>query len=193
MLQMINHGIVTGALFILVGIIYERTHSRELEDNKALGMLMPAYVTYLVVFSLASFGFPGTNSFVGEFLVLVAAFDQSYVVGGFAILGAILAAAYMLRLVQKMVWADSDGHAHHPSDGAEGHGHTPWDLNMRESLTLAFLLIFVFWIGLHPKPLMNVMDTSITHLVAQVEEGRHQLKETPHAAPHHEVAAAEGH
>jgi len=193
MLQMINHGIVTGALFILVGIIYERTHSREIEDNKALGMLMPAYVTYLVIFSLASFGFPGTNSFVGEFLVLAAVFAKSNTAGVIAILGAILAAAYMLRLVQKMVWADSDGHAHHDDDHEGDHGHKLWDLNMRESLTLGFLLIFVFWIGLNPKPLMNVIDTSITHLLEQVEEGKHQLDDTHHAEPQHALATAEGH
>ncbi len=75
-LQMVNHGITTGALFICIGIIYERTHSRELADNKALGMLMPAYVTFLGIFSLASFGFPGTNGFVSEFMVLAAAFSK---------------------------------------------------------------------------------------------------------------------
>ncbi|SCY49942.1 complex I subunit 4 family protein [Desulfoluna spongiiphila] len=176
MLQMINHGIVTGALFILVGIIYERTHSREIEDNKALGMLMPAYVTYLVLFSLASFGFPGTNSFVGEFLVLVSAFAASNTVGIIAILGAILAAAYMLRLVQKMVWADSDGHAH----GGDDPGHALWDLNLREFVTLGFLLIFVFWIGLNPKPLIRVMEPTLAHLLEQVDEGR----ELPHGTLH---------
>ena len=176
MLQMINHGIVTGALFILVGIIYERTHSREIEENKALGMLMPAYVSYLVVFSLASFGFPGTNSFVGEFLVLVSAFKVSTTVGLIAILGAILAAAYMLRLVQAMVWADSDGHAH----ADDGKGHTLWDLNLREIVTLGFLLVFVFWIGLNPKPLIRVMEPSLAHLLQQVEEAR----ELPHGTLH---------
>ncbi|MCG8470982.1 MAG: NADH-quinone oxidoreductase subunit M, partial [Desulfobacterales bacterium] len=188
MLQMLNHGIVTGALFILVGIIYERTHSREMEENKALGMLMPAYVTYLVIFSLASFGFPGTNSFVGEFLVLAAAFTKSNVAGIFAILGAILAAAYMLRLVQKMVWADSDGHHHTGGQNSQGDGdghHALWDLNKRESLTLAFLLIFVFWIGLNPKPILNVMDTSVSHLLGQVEKGHEQLNHDGHGAVAH--------
>ncbi|MBU1169842.1 MAG: NADH-quinone oxidoreductase subunit M [Proteobacteria bacterium] len=175
MMQMINHGVTTGALFILVGIIYERTHSREIADNSALGMLMPAYVTFLVLFSLASFGFPGTNGFVGEFLVLLAVFKTHKVAGAFSIVGAILAAAYMLRLVQKMVWSDSDGHAHH--DHGDGHGdshgghHALYDLNMREAGTLIFLLCFVFWIGLNPKPLLDVMDVSVTHLLQQVSDG----------------------
>jgi NADH-quinone oxidoreductase subunit M len=166
-MQMINHGVTTGALFILIGIIYERTHSREIVDNSSLGMLMPMYVTFLVIFSLASFGFPGTNSFVSEFLVLLAAFTKYKLVGAFCILGAILAAAYMLRLVQKMVWDDSDGHAHHD----EGGSHALNDLNSREIGTLCFLIFFVFWIGLCPEPLLKIMDSSVTNLLDQIQAG----------------------
>ena len=175
-LQMVNHGITTGALFILVGIIYERTHSREISDNSALGIMMPIYVTFLVIFSLSSLAFPGTNSFVGEFLVLLASFSKYKIVGGLAVIGAILAAAYMLRLVQKMVWADSDGHMHH---GDKSH---LFDLNFRESATLAFLTVFVFWIGLNPEPLLKVMDTSTTHLLQQLESGRHVIPAGEHHA-----------
>lgn len=166
MLQMINHGVTTGALFIMIGLIYERTHSREIADNNKLGMMMPIYVTFLGIFSLSSLAFPGTNSFVGEFLVLFGAFDKYPLVGAIAIPGAILAAAYMLRLLQKMVWDDSDGHAHH---GAESH-HIA-DCNAREIVQLGFLTIFVFWIGLHPTPLLDVMDTSVAHLIHQVDAG----------------------
>ena len=166
-LQMVNHGITTGALFILVGIIYERTHSREISDNSALGMVMPIYVTFLVIFSLSSLAFPGTNSFVGEFLVLLASFKKYKVVGGLAVIGAILAAAYMLRLVQKMVWADSDGHAH----GDHDNNHALADLNLRECCTLLVLTAFVFWIGLHPAPLLNIMDASVAHLLHQIGTG----------------------
>ncbi|MCP4672708.1 MAG: NADH-quinone oxidoreductase subunit M, partial [Desulfobacula sp.] len=167
-IQMLNHGVTTGALFILIGIIYERTHSRELSVNSALGMKMPIFVTFLVIFSLASFGFPGTNGFVGEFLVLLGTFQQYKVAGVFAIIGAILAAAYMLRLVQKMVWDDSDGHAHPDEDGT----HKLTDMNLREIVTLSFLLFFVFWIGLNPKPVLNVMDTSVAHLVEHIEKAK---------------------
>jgi len=186
MLQMINHGITTGALFICVGLIYERTHSRQISDNSALGMEMPIYVTFLVIFGLSSFGFPGTNSFVSEFMVLIATFDKYPVVGGLSILGAIMAAAYMLNLLQKMVWANSDGHAHHghgdehgghgdahaaDAHGHGGHGRHLWDCNLREIGTLSFLLFFVFWVGFNPKPLLNMMDTSVNHLIQQVETG----------------------
>jgi NADH-quinone oxidoreductase subunit M len=172
MLQMINHGITTGALFICVGIIYERTHSREIKDNSALGMQMPIYVTFLAIFSLSSFGFPGTNSFVSEFMVLIAAFAKYPLVGAASIIGAIMAAAYMLRLLQKMIWSDSDGHAHHADHGdAHGAAHHLFDLNLREIGTLGFLMFFVFWVGFNPKPLLSMMDSSVDHLLQQVETG----------------------
>ncbi|MCA1797090.1 MAG: NuoM family protein [Desulfuromonadaceae bacterium] len=179
MLQMINHGITTGALFIMIGLIYERTHSRELADNNKLGMMMPIYVTFLGIFSLSSLAFPGTNSFVSEFLVLFGAFDKYPLVGALAIPGAILAAAYMLRLLQKMVWDDSDGHVHHGDKS-----HHIADCNAREIVQLAFLTIFVFWIGLHPTPLLDVMDTSVAHLIHQVDAGS-ILPDAAHQGEHH--------
>ncbi|MBN2233311.1 MAG: NADH-quinone oxidoreductase subunit M [Deltaproteobacteria bacterium] len=189
MLQMINHGITTGALFICIGIIYERTHSREIADNSKLGMMMPIYVTFLGIFSLSSFAFPGTNSFVGELLVLLGAFSKYKLVGFLAIPGAVLAAAYMLRLLQKMVWSDSDGHGHH-HDGGHGHGddagghhHDLKDLNLREFVTLAFLTVFVFWIGLHPAPVLRIMDTSVGHLVEQLHHGMQHVPAEHHG--HH--------
>ena len=169
LLQMINHGITTGALFICVGIIYERTRSREIEHNAALGMSMPRYVTFLGIFCLASFGFPGTNGFVSEFLVLVAAFAKYPLVGGAAILGAILAAAFMLRLLQKMIWDRSDGHA--PSQQDREPGRVLRDLDLREMVTLGCLAACVFWLGFYPRPLLTIMDHSVTHLLEQVEEG----------------------
>jgi NADH-quinone oxidoreductase subunit M len=158
-LQMINHGVTTGALFLCVGMIYERTHSRELADATGIGKLMPWYVTFLAFFSLSSLAFPGTNSFVGEFLILVGGFTKNKIVAGCAIPGAVLAAAYMLRMLQKVVW----GGANNPAP----HGQL-LDLNLREIATLAPLLLFVFWIGLSPAPFMEVMHVSVAHLVDQV-------------------------
>ncbi|MBU0674067.1 MAG: NADH-quinone oxidoreductase subunit M [Proteobacteria bacterium] len=158
-LQMINHGITTGALFFCVGMIYERTHSRELADAAGLGRFMPWYVTFLAFFSLSSLAFPGTNSFVGEFLILVGGFTRSKVIAACAIPGAVLAAAYMLRMLQKVVW----GGVHNPDQSGL------LDLNLREIVTLAPLLVFVFWIGLSPEPFMNVMHSSVAHLLEQVQ------------------------
>ncbi len=189
-LQMVNHGITTGALFICVGILYERTHSRMIADNSAIGSFMPVYVTFLGLFSLSSLAFPGTNSFVGELLVLIGAFAENKVLAAFAIPGALLAATYMLRLLQKIIWDRVSGHHGHEEEhappahgkkgkghgkahGAEpeahghGHGRHLWDLDLREAGILAFLSVFVFWIGLHPKPFLRVMDASIGHVVGQ--------------------------
>ena len=157
-LQMINHGVTTGALFLCVGMIYERTHSRELAMAKGVGRYMPVYVTFLAFFSLSSLAFPGTNSFVGEFLILVGGFAKNKMVAACAIPGAVLAAAYMLRMLQKVVWGGTDN----PDQSYLT------DLNLREIVTLAPLLAFVFWIGLAPKPFMDVMHVSVANLLTQV-------------------------
>ena len=179
-LQMVNHGITTGALFICVGIIYERTHSRLIRDNSAIGAFMPVYVAFLGLFSLSSLAFPGTNSFVGELLVLIGAFTQNKVLAAFAIPGALLAATYMLRLLQKIIWDRVSGHHGHGGGHGEGHGHDDearrrhlFDLDLREGAMLAFLSVFVFWIGLNPRPFLRVMDHSIRNVITQarVTEG----------------------
>jgi NADH-quinone oxidoreductase subunit M len=154
---MINHGVTTGALFLCVGMIYERTHSRELSAATGVGKYMPIFVTFLAFFSLSSFGFPGTNSFVGEFLVLAGTFEFDLTLGLAAIPGAVIAAAYMLRMLQKVIWGGVDN----PDQS--------WitDLNTREIITLAPFLLFVLWIGLSPGPFMEMMDFSVTDLLDQ--------------------------
>jgi NADH-quinone oxidoreductase subunit M len=158
LLQMINHGVTTGALFIMVGMIYERTHSRELSMAAGVGKFMPIYVVFLGFFSLSSLAFPGTNSFVAEFLILAGAFSKTKIIAACAIPGAVLAAAYMLRMLQKIVW----GGTNNPDQSYL------LDLNVREIITLAPLLLFVFWIGLNPGPFLDVMHASVNHLIEQV-------------------------
>jgi NADH-quinone oxidoreductase subunit M len=157
-MQMINHGVTTGALFLCVGMIYERTHSRELDVAAGVGKYMPWYVTYLAFFALSSFAFPGTNSFIGEFLVLAGTFKENVWLALAAIPGAVLAAAYMLRLLQRVVW----GRATNPDQS-----HLK-DLNLREIVTLAPFLLFVFWIGLGPQPFIDMMHTSVVSLLDQL-------------------------
>jgi NADH-quinone oxidoreductase subunit M len=156
-LQMINHGITTGALFLCVGMIYERTHSRELRSATGIGQYMPVFVTLIGFFSLSSFAFPGTNSFVGEFMILAGTFRHSVPLALAAIPGAILAAAYMLRMLQKIIWGGTDN----PDQS--------WltDLNSREIITLSPFLFFVFWIGLGPQPFIAMMHTSVANLLTQ--------------------------
>lgn len=139
LLQMLNHGVTTGALFLCVGIIYERTHSREIYDNAGLGKIMPVYVGFFGLFAMSSFAFPGTNNFVGELYVLIGTFINHKVAGFFSVAGAIIAAAYMLRLLKQIVW------------GREDKRVIP-DMNIREVVYLAPLVVFVIWMGLFPVP-----------------------------------------
>ena len=159
LLQMINHGITTGALFLCVGMIYDRTHSRLISVNSGVGQQMPMYVTLLAVFSFASFGIPGTNGFIGELLILVGAFEFHASVAAIGILGILLSAAYMLWMLQRIVWGE------HTREQT-----TPLvDINLRELATVVPLAILVFWIGFYPKPFLGVMETSVEHLVAEVQ------------------------
>ncbi len=160
MLQMLNHGITTGALFLMVGIIYERTHSRQIFDNAGLGKFLPAYVGFFGLFAVSSFAFPGTNSFVGELYVLISTFAKSRTAGFFAAVGAVVAAAYMLRLLKQIVWGRED-----KRDLA--------DLNVREFVYLTPLAVFVLWVGLFPSPFIRVMENTLVHLFMQLSKLSH--------------------
>jgi NADH-quinone oxidoreductase subunit M len=159
MLVMINHGITTGALFIVVGIIYERLHTRDLGQAAGIGRFMPVFAMFAGVFALSSLAFPGTNSFIGEFLVMSGGFAVSKTMMVCAVPGVVLAAAYMLRMLQKVAYG-----------GTRNPDHAGLlDLGLREIVTLAPLLVFVFWIGLHPEPFMRVMHASVEHLLQQTQ------------------------
>jgi NADH-quinone oxidoreductase subunit M len=155
---MINHGVTTGALFLCVGMVYDRTHSRMISDYGGLAKTMPIYAALLVIFSLSSLGLPGTNSFVGEFLVLLGAFISKPVFAVIASLGIILAAVYMLWMVQRVAFGEAN-----PKNA----GYS--DLNARELATAVPLLAAVFWIGLYPAPLLDVLHVSVNHLLAQTQ------------------------
>jgi NADH-quinone oxidoreductase subunit M len=160
-MQMVNHGITTGGLFLCVGVIYERTHSRQIADNVGLTKPMPQFATLLVIFSLSSLGLPGTNSFVGEFLVLAGTFLWSKIAAALASLGIILAAAYMLWMVQRVAF------------GIPSPQQLPklTDLNRRELATLVPLVILVFLIGLFPNPILTRMHATVSHIVARTTQG----------------------
>jgi len=156
-LVMINHGVTTGALFICVGIIYERLHTRELAKAAGIGKTMPILATFLGVFCLSSLGFPGTNSFIGEFLVLAGGFKVSTILILCVVPGVVAAAAYNLRMLQRLVYGGTDN---------PDHTGVP-DLNFREIATLTPLLVFVFWIGLNPQPFVQVMHATVINLLHQ--------------------------
>jgi NADH-quinone oxidoreductase subunit M len=141
----------------MIGIIYERTHSRLFIDNAGISQLAPRYVMFLGFFSFSSFAFPGTNSFVGEFLVLLGAFTRNKWVGALAAPGALLAAAYMLRLLLKIMWG-----------GKPEKPEIFFDLRLREISFLVPLLVLVFWIGLWPGVFLRFMDNSIQYLLTDI-------------------------
>jgi len=155
LLQMLNHGVTTGALFLCVGVVYERTHSREIYDNAGLLKIMPAYVGFFGLFSISSFAFPGTNNFVGEIYVLIGVFSRNKPAGFFSIVGALLAAAYMLRLLKQIVWGREDKRA------------IP-DMNAREVIYLLPLALFVVWMGLFPRPFVQVIEKTLMNLHSQM-------------------------
>jgi NADH-quinone oxidoreductase subunit M len=165
-LVMINHGVTTGALFIIVGIIYERLHTRDLAATAGMGKVMPIFALFAGVFALSSLAFPGTNSFIGEVLVMsggfkLAAQNSAFIITMLCVVpGVVLAAAYMLRMLQKVAYG-----------GTKNPDHSALrDLGLREILTLAPLLVLVFWIGLHPEPFTRVLDASVKHLLEQAHQ-----------------------
>ncbi|MCP9471675.1 MAG: NADH-quinone oxidoreductase subunit M [Nitrospira sp.] len=156
-MQMVNHGITTGGLFLCVGIIYDRTHSRLIADNVGLARPMPRYAACLVIFALSSLGLPGTNSFVGEFLVLAGTFLTNKLAATLASLGIILAAAYLLWMVQRVAFGV-------PSPVFLPKLH---DVNAREAAALIPLVVLVFWIGVFPNPLVSRLHPSVNHVLAR--------------------------
>ena len=150
--QMMNHGLNTGALFILVGIIYERRHSRMMEDFGGLAKVMPIFATFLMIVTLASVAVPGTNGFVGEFMILVGVFKTYPLFGVFAVSGMIFGATYMLWMYQRVMFGPVD---------KEENKNIP-DLNFREIGILVPIAVLIFVMGIFPGYFMRKMDASVS-------------------------------
>jgi len=165
-LQMLNHGITTGALFLCVGVIYERTHTRMIEDFGGLTKRLPVYAAFFMIFTLSSLGLPGMNGFVGEFLILLGAFTSQRIYAVIGTTGIILGAAYMLWMFQRVMFME-----------LKPKNEKLLDLDWREVLTLAPLAVLVFWIGVFPNPVLNIMHATVSHLLEQVG-GHMQLAST---------------
>jgi len=168
-LQMINHGISTGALFLLVGIIYERRHNRMISEYGGLAKVMPLYATFFMIIALSSLGLPTLNGFIGEFTILIGAFHHSWVWAMFAATGIVLGAAYLLWMYQRVFFGEITND--------KNKGLT--DLNLREQWTLIPLIVMAFWIGLYPKPFFRLMQPTVDRVLERVAV----------AMPEHETAA----
>ncbi len=164
LLQMINHGISTGALFLIVGFIYERRHTRLIVDFGGLSKVMPVFATIFLIVTFSSIGLPGTNGFVGEFLILVGAFESGLrVFTVFATTGVILAAVYMLWMFQRVMM----GKVTNPKN------ENLKDLSAREVVIMMPLLIFIFWIGVYPNTFLDKMNPALENMIKQVKGKQH--------------------
>jgi len=151
MMTMLNHGVSTGALFLLVGVIYERRHTRAIADFGGLWKVIPVFSVIFLIVTLSSIGLPGTNGFVGEFLVLLGAFKTKFAWAAVAATGVILSACYMLWMFQRVVFG--------PVTHEENRGLV--DLSLRERLVFAPLLLLIFWMGVAPQPFLDRMQPSL--------------------------------
>ena len=157
-LQQINHGISTGALFLIVGILYERRHTREISEYGGISNVMPVYATITLIMFLSSMGLPLLNGFVGEYNIMLGTFMVSWRWAAWAVPGVVLAAAYLLWLYQRVFF----GTVTNPKN------EKLHDLTPRELATFVPLLIMALWIGLYPKPFLQILDQPVNHTIAIV-------------------------
>ena len=158
-LQMVNHGITTGALFLVVGMLYDRTHDRTINNYGGLHQVMPRFAVILSLFTVASFGLPGTGNFIGEFLVLAGTVSHSYLMVLLVLVGIVLGAAYMLGMIQRLVLGP-----------VSPQSATLHDLNRREIACVIPLALAVFVIGLYPTVMLDLMHASVTTLVQDLAQ-----------------------
>jgi NADH-quinone oxidoreductase subunit M len=163
-LQQINHGISTGALFLIVGVLYERRHTRLISEFGGLATPMPNFAAVYLIVSLSSLGMPILNGFIGEFTILQGAFQVSKAWAAWGTLGVILGAAYLLWLYQRVMF----GSVTNPANE-----HLP-DLNLREMVCLVPLVVLAFWIGIYPKPFFSIIEKPVQRIVEQVNPGFYQ-------------------
>jgi NADH-quinone oxidoreductase subunit M len=161
-LQMINHGLSTGALFLLVGMIYERRHTRLIEEFGGLARAIPVFAAFFMIVTLSSIGLPGLNGFVGEFLILVGTFRVNVLYAVLGTAGIILAAVYMLWMFQRVMFGAVTKEANRDL----------LDLTPREIACLVPVILAIIWIGIYPQPLLRTTEASVKQLMAQVQAGK---------------------
>ncbi len=158
-LQMVNHGLSTGALFLLVGMLYERRHTRLISDFGGIAKVMPIFAAFFLIVMFSSVGLPGLNGFVGEFLILAGAFQANVWYAAFAATGVVLSAVYLLWMYQRAMNGPVTN---------EANAHLP-DLSTREISLLVLLVIFIVWIGVYPRTFLDPMQASVANLLTIVK------------------------
>ena len=158
MFQMVSHGLITGALFLLVGVLYDRAHTREIAAFGGVGKKLPVYTAIMTTFCMASLGLPGMSGFISEFMIFVGSFPSYPIMVGIAVLGVVLTAAYILRMVQRVFLGEFDA--------AKWDGLT--EINFREIIAVAPLGVLTIFIGVYPKPLSDLMKVTLENLVTLV-------------------------
>jgi NADH-quinone oxidoreductase subunit M len=161
LMVMISHGVSTGALFLLIGMIYERRHSRLIDDYGGIARVMPLFAVMLTLVALSSIGLPGTNGFVGEFLVLIGSFRTYPILAILATIGVIFAAAYMLWALQRILFQRLD----------KPENRALLDLNVREAGVMVVMAVVIIWMGVYPAPVLQRMEGSAQRFVEMVERG----------------------
>jgi len=158
MVQMVSHGFISGALFLCVGVMYDRMHSRQIADYGGVVNTMPVFAAFMVFFAMANAGLPGTSGFVGEFMVILASFKASFWIAFLAATTLILGAAYTLWMIKRVIFGEV----------ANDNVKALSDINRREFLFLAILAIAVLVLGLWPDPLVRVMHSTIENLLNHI-------------------------
>jgi NADH-quinone oxidoreductase subunit M len=182
-IQQINHGISTGMLFLIVGIVYERRHTREIAEYGGLGHVMPKYATVFAIAMLSSAGLPLLNGFIGEFTILQGAFEANRAWAAFAVIGVILGAAYLLWLYQRTIL----GQVTNPKNLG-----LP-DLSLREMALFVPLILWAVWIGVYPKPYFDLLEKPVQQIVERVRPGYYQGRSVQKATiPHPPSAVPQG-
>jgi NADH-quinone oxidoreductase subunit M len=160
MFQMVSHGLITGALFLLVGMLYDRAHTREIAAFGGLGSKLPVYSSIMFFFAMASLGLPGLSGFVSEVMIFLGSFSVlNKVLVGISVLGVVLGAAYILRMVQRVFLGDFD----------LGKWGKLTDINALELVTVVPLMVLTLWIGVYPKPLVDLMSATLTNLITLMQ------------------------
>jgi NADH-quinone oxidoreductase subunit M len=162
MIQMISHGFISGALFLCVGIMYDRVHSREIKDYGGVVNTMPHFAAFMMLFAMANAGLPGTSGFVGEFVVILSAYQASFWIAFLAALTLILGAAYTLWMYKRVIFGEI----------ANDNVKYLKDINSRETFILSMLVIVVLLFGIYPAPLFDAMHPTLEHLFEQMLQSK---------------------